>query len=152
MIQRIQSLYLFIALILMGLIAWLPLGEILSGSQVFSFSVKGVVNPDNNVTMYSGLPLIVLLGIIVLLQLFIIFGYKKRVRQMRIATFNSLLMIGFMAVCWFFVQNSIKAMGDGSFALKLPVVFPFVAAVLNYLAIRAIGRDEALVRSIDRIR
>lgn len=30
--------------------------------------------------------------------------------------------------------------------------FPLVAMVLSYLALRAIGKDEALIRSMDRIR
>ncbi|MDD2382096.1 MAG: DUF4293 family protein [Mariniphaga sp.] len=34
----------------------------------------------------------------------------------------------------------------------MPMIFPLLAVVLDYLAIRAIGKDEVLVRSMDRIR
>jgi hypothetical protein len=37
-------------------------------------------------------------------------------------------------------------------AFKVTVVFPVVAAILDFLAIRALGKDEALVRSLNRIR
>jgi len=87
------------------------------------------------------------------LQLFIIFGYKNRVRQMRIAVFSILIMLGFFAAAWFFVHLSLKELGgEGGYSFDIPLAFPIVAAILNYLAIRAIGKDEALVRSVDRIR
>lgn len=152
MIQRIQSVYLTIGLILMAMLGWLPLGEILSGENVYTFTIAGVQNSQTQATLYSGLPLIVFLSIIGLIQLLIIFSYKKRVRQMRMASFNIILMLGLLFVGWYFVHQSIKLLGSGTYAYQLPVVFPFIAAVLNYLAIRAIGRDEALVRSVDRIR
>jgi hypothetical protein len=37
-------------------------------------------------------------------------------------------------------------------SFNIAVVFPLIAIILDYLAIRNIGKDEALVRSIDRIR
>jgi hypothetical protein len=152
MIQRIQSVYLTIGLILIGFLGWLPLGEILSGNEIYNFSIKGIENFQTGKVLYSGVPLLILLIIIILIQIAIIFGYKKRILQMRMATFNILLMIGLMLVGWYFVYQSVKMLGDGAFAYQLAITFPLVAAILNYLAIRAIGRDEALVRSIDRIR
>ena len=41
---------------------------------------------------------------------------------------------------------------DGIVSYEITAIFPFVAAILTYLAIRAIGKDEALIRSMDRIR
>jgi hypothetical protein len=37
-------------------------------------------------------------------------------------------------------------------SFKTGVVLPLVAIILDYLAIRGIKKDEALIRSIDRIR
>lgn len=152
MIQRIQTLYLAIGLILLTLLAWLPIAEISVANDVFVFSVKGIVNEASGEVMQNGLPLMILLGLAAVLQVIIIYSFKNRVRQMRLATFNIILMLGFIGLCFYFKYASFKDMVVDVSSLKLPLVFPVVAAILNYLAIRAIGKDEALVRSIDRIR
>ncbi|MBN2395795.1 MAG: DUF4293 domain-containing protein [Candidatus Atribacteria bacterium] len=152
MIQRIQTVYLLLSLILIGLMAWLPLGEITANGDIFSFGIMGVNNSQTGELIVNGWPLLAMLAIIELVQLAIIFGYKNRVRQMRFATFNILLMLGLFVVGFIFVRSSLNTIGDGAYGFKIAMSFPFVAIILNYLAIRAIGKDEALVRSIDRIR
>ena len=152
MIQRIQSIYLLLALILMGLLGWLPLGEIAAGDIIYDFNIRGVFEVGKSQAIINGLPIMVLLAIIELLQVIIIFSYKKRVRQMRLATYNIILMIGILVVGWIFIRASLKSIGDGVYVFQLVMAFPIVAAILNYMAIRAIAKDEALVRSIDRIR
>jgi hypothetical protein len=42
--------------------------------------------------------------------------------------------------------------GEVSVSLSWPVCLPFVALILNWLAIRAIGKDEMLVKAYDRLR
>ncbi|MBN1769588.1 MAG: DUF4293 domain-containing protein [Prolixibacteraceae bacterium] len=156
MLQRIQTVYLLLALILVGLLAWLPLGDIIAGEVLYEFTIRGVFNAETGSVVINGWPLIAMLAVIEVLQLIIVFGFKNRVRQMRIAVFNILIMLGFFAVVWFFVHLSLKELVGESkysfYSFKIPLAFPIVAAILNYLAIRAIGKDEALVRSIDRIR
>jgi hypothetical protein len=150
MIQRIQSVYLSLSLILIGLIGWLPLGEIATDNNVYLYTIRGIF--DGEKSLANGWPLLLFWGIIELLLLIILFSYKKRVRQMRIATFNIILMIGFIGVCWFFIHQSMESIGEGVYVFKIALSFPLISAILTYLAIRAIGKDEALVRSIDRIR
>ncbi|MDA3818016.1 MAG: DUF4293 domain-containing protein [Prolixibacteraceae bacterium] len=153
MLQRIQTVFLLLALILIGLLAWLPLGDIIAGTELYEFTIRGVFHAENGNVVINAWPLIALLAVIEILQLLIIFGYKNRVRQMRMAVFNILIMLGFLAAAWFFVHLSLKELGgEGGYSFKIPLAFPIVAAILNYLAIRAIGKDEALVRSVDRIR
>jgi hypothetical protein len=41
---------------------------------------------------------------------------------------------------------------EAQISFKISILFPIVAIILDYLAIRGIGKDEALIRSIDRIR
>ncbi|MBN2807558.1 MAG: DUF4293 domain-containing protein [Prolixibacteraceae bacterium] len=152
MIQRIQTLYLLVSLILVGILVWLDLGEIVAGDQLYLFNMKGIVAQSDGSVVYNGLPLTILMVMVLLLQLLVIFSYKKRILQMRAATLNLLLMLGIVGLAWFFVHNGVQTLGEGVYQFKLPMAFPVVAAILNYLAIRAIARDEALVRSIDRIR
>ena len=152
MLQRIQTVYLGLAFILLGLMVWLPLAEISVGANVYTFSVKGIVNGVTGDMLQSGLPLMVMLGIALVLQVIIIYSFKNRVRQMRLSTFNIILMLGMIGLFFYFKYASFKEMTVDLVSYRIALVFPIVAAILNYLAIRAIGKDEALVRSIDRIR
>lgn len=152
MIQRIQTVYLALALVLFGLASFLPLAEVAEAGNVFTFSVKGLVNASSGQVVYSGLPLLSLAVLVLAVNLFVIFNFKKRVRQMRMALFNIFLMLGFLGVSFVFLRMSIKGMADAVTAYKIFMVFPAISAIFNYLAIRAIGKDEALIRSIDRIR
>ena len=71
--------------------------------------------------------------------------------QIRISIFNSILIIGYCAALIYFIfklQNTF----DIKFFMKWTICLPIVALILNYLAIRGIGKDEVLVRSYDRIR
>ena len=49
---------------------------------------------------------------------------------------------------FFFVLRS----DETSFQFHWALCFPLIAIILNYLAIRAIGRDEAMVHAADRLR
>ncbi len=152
MIQRIQTVFLGIALILLGLVAWLPLGEIAAGENIYTFSIKGIFNEQTGVSIYNGLALMIFLAIIIILQIVIINLYKKRILQIRVAIYNIILMLGFVLISWYFVSASLKLLGEGTYMFKIALAFPIVSMILNYLAIRSIGKDEALVRSLDRIR
>jgi hypothetical protein len=152
MIQRIQTIFLLIALVSTGLLIWLPLGEIAVNEKIYTFSVKGIVDALSGQTIYQAWHLIALTVVVLLLQVIIIFTFKKRNKQIRLATINIMLMLGFVIVSWLFVMFTAKSMGNGIYSLKITLALPLVAVFLNYLAIRAIQSDDALVKSVDRIR
>lgn len=135
----------------MGLVAFLPLGEIASADILYNFGVKGVVKSSGEM-IYNGMPLIILTIIILAINVFVIFKFKNRSLQIRFSIINMVLMVGFMLVSWYFISASLKQIGAGVYSFQLAMAFPIVAAILNYLAFRAIAKDEALVKSIDRIR
>jgi uncharacterized membrane protein len=79
-----------------------------------------------------------------------IFLFHKRVWQIRLTAFSSILLIGYYAVLAAFVMMSVPA--EVSLSLNWTVCLPFVSLILNWLAIRAIGKDEMLVKAYDRLR
>ena len=147
MLQRIQTLYLVISAALIGLLFALPFAEIAHNEQFFLFDIRGIVR--NDVVEENGLAIAAFIGIILLLHVVVINLYKKRILQIRLLVFTILLLIGLFGMFYFFTYY---AFDDAQISFKLPVVFPLVAIILDYLAIRNIGKDEALIRSIDRIR
>ena len=147
MIQRIQTLFILAAEMLIASLFFVNLADLSVNDELFTFSVKGIYNGETLV--FDGLPLIVFIGLIVLLHLVVVFMYKKRIRQIRMLSFTIILLIGLFGLFFYFAYAGFDA---PQVAFKVPVAFPVVAAILDFLAIRAIGKDEALVRSMDRIR
>ncbi len=152
MFQRIQSIYLLVDTILLGSVFAYPFAELLSSDgQCFIFSFNGL-SIDNEEGMYLlTIPPIILLTITTLIPFVSVFLYKKRVIQMRMNSLNIFLMLGYLGLNYYYIQNFAKQL-NGIVSYEITAIFPFVAAVLTYLAIRAIGKDEALIRSMDRLR
>ena len=147
MIQRIQTVYLLISAILVGLLFLLPFAEIAKDGAVYLFNYKGIVL--NGTLKENGFAISGLIGIILALHGVAILQFKNRIRQIRIIVFTILLLIGLFGMFFFFTYYTFS---DAQVSFKISMVFPLIAIILDYLAIRAIGKDEALIRSIDRIR
>jgi|WetSurMetagenome_2_1015567.scaffolds.fasta_scaffold455045_1 hypothetical protein len=152
MLQRIQTLFLLIACLVVGLLFFLPLGEIAVGDKIFSFTIIGVRDPQNGKSLINAWYLLTILFDIIIIQVMTIFFYKKRLLQVKLAICNLVLMAALNIVSWFCIKGSIGVLGNGIYSLKISLILPFIAIILNYLAIRAIKKDEELVRSVDRIR
>jgi predicted neutral ceramidase superfamily lipid hydrolase len=99
---------------------------------------------------YSPWALCALLWLSMLLAFGTIFLFRRRVWQMRLTGFASILLIGYYVVLATFVWMSVP--DAVCLSLNWTVCLPFVGLVLNYLAIRAIGKDEMLVKAYDRLR
>ncbi len=147
MIQRIQSVYILLAELFIVLLFAFPLADIAANGEIYLFKATGVFKGTEEII--SGLPLMAFLGIIIALHLAVLFSYKKRVRQIRLLVFTIILMLGLFGLFYYFAYASFD---EQTIAFKVAVAFPLAAIILDFLAIRAIGRDEALVRSMDRIR
>lgn len=147
MIQRIQSVYLLISTILIGLLFLLPFAEIAKDGAIYLFNFKGVLLDGALKT--NGLVISVLLVMIIVLNVFAIFSYTNRGKQVKLV-WGVILMLVVLLVA--FVYFTYLAYSGAQIGFKLGAVLPLIAIVLDYLAIRSINKDEALIRSIDRIR
>lgn len=153
MIQRIQSVFLFFASALLSCQFAVPYyiapSHSLEEPQTYvlpaAFS-DGVLNPLDN----YGLLGLTILGS--LLSLAAIFMFKNRSLQGRLAGMSevtSILVIVLAGIVWYQTTKGLpEHVGSFGFGLALPVV----ALVLQYLAQKAIKKDEKLVRSMDRLR
>ncbi|HAQ17846.1 MAG TPA: DUF4293 domain-containing protein [Prolixibacteraceae bacterium] len=147
MIQRIQTLYLLISAILIAILIVLPFAEILSNGVIYQFNMKGVLL--DGVLKKSGTLLSILTGTGLALHGYAILSFRNRTRQIRVIVFAILLLIGVVGMFYYFTYFSFSG---SKISFKMGAVFPVVAIILDYLAIRGIKKDEALIRSIDRIR
>ena len=147
MIQRIQTIYLLLTTILLCFLFGIPFADINNNGQIYTFSFKGIT--QEGILIENGLSIAVLISVLVILHLVVICKYKKRLQQVRMLIFSIFLMLGLVGLFFFFVHFSFD---NEEVSYKMAMVFPIVAIILDYLAIRAISKDEALIRSIDRIR
>jgi len=143
---------LLVVAILMGSLFFFPIAQLFGEQQeIYEFSFNGLRVLGEEELYVATWPTFVLLSIIVFIAFFSIFLFKKRVLQMRLNLFNMILMLGYIGLNYFYILNFDKQIG-GKVAYELVTVFPLISIILTYLAIRSIGKDEALIRSIDRIR
>ena len=147
MIQRIQSVYLLVSALLLGLLFLLPFAEIANEGAIYTFNFKGILL--DGAVQQSGMAISVLLATIMASHVFAIFSFKNRAQQVKIVFFTILMLLGLLGLFLFFTYFSFSG---AQISFKTGVVLPLVAIILDYLAIRGIKKDEALIRSIDRIR
>jgi len=147
MIQRIQTVYLFISILLTGLLFFMPFAEIAKDGAIYLFNVKGV--SLDGILKENGMIIPILLIVIMALHGLAIFGYKNRLRQTRIVVFAILVLIALIGL---FIYYTYLSFTGALVSFKFGAALPLVTIVIDYLAIRAINKDEALIRSIDRIR
>jgi hypothetical protein len=57
-----------------------------------------------------------------------------------------------MAIYYYLGNSMFSQFEYHAQGIHIAIIFPLVAIILDYLALRAIFRDEMLVRSLDRIR
>lgn len=154
MIQRIQTVYLLIITILMITILFLPLANLMIGNDYFTFDATGLsaTTSEQAELIYPSWALFALSAVIALIAMITIFLFRKRILQIRLCIFNALLMIGFYGLFVYQIWDIKQTVDSVEFFGKIALTFPLICLVLNYLAIRNIGADEVLVRSLDRLR
>jgi peptidoglycan/LPS O-acetylase OafA/YrhL len=147
MIQRIQSIFLLIASACSLVLFKFPFASVdktVENSALFSNDT--VYNLNDNMAL---LIIYVLAG---LLAFGAIFLFKNRNQQKSIARVAAVFnLIGIVLAVVFFVKDSVMDSGvtpnDG-----IGLYTPVVGFILILLAVRAIGKDEKLVRGMDRLR
>lgn len=151
MIQRIQSVYLFLVTVCAVVCLSLPVGHFhQEGISVAEFYNLWLSLADGS-HVTSPWAMFVLLLLVAVVSFVAIFLFKRRMLQVRMSVFNGLLLIGYYIVFGVFVYV-FKSRYDADFTLNWTVAFPAVALILDYLAFRNIMKDELMIRSLNRLR
>jgi hypothetical protein len=136
MIQRVQSIYLLLAFILMCIVSFFT-------PIYFQIDYKFI---------YDELFFLILFLTSGILSLISIFLYQNRKLQFvlnRVSILINLILLGL------FIFQSTKLSGANLKAMKgieMGVFLPIISVILLVLANKAIQKDENLVKSVDRIR
>ena len=145
MIQRIQSVWLFIAALLNFCILFFDL-------YTWHETLNGVESL-HHLKVGNDYPSLILLLIIIALPIVAIFLFKQRKRQIMLIFFSVVFVLGFIALTLFRVTGAAKATpvaATGSYWIG--AMLPLVSIIFFVLAIMNIRKDEKLVKSMDRLR
>jgi ABC-type multidrug transport system fused ATPase/permease subunit len=158
MIQRIQTVYLFLAALCSVALFFFPVASFLSDLTYQKFFITGLVNmaPGGSTAIASSLvwPLSGVGALMAIIALAGIFTYKKRGLQLRLVMIGILLTVIMIAGIFFLyvpvIEKKLSVTPDYSGGIG--IYFPLIALVLFILANRAIRRDDKLVKSLGRLR
>ncbi|MBB6609496.1 DUF4293 domain-containing protein [Pontibacter sp. Tf4] len=162
MIQRIQTVFLFLLVIAVISMLFLPLWsktDAATGETVIltAWNLKTeVANADataaaaSKSTIAIGL-LAIAAAIVALVE---IFQFRNRLTQIKMGLLNTLLLAALFGTSFYFAAyvggEMVGGTDNGSY--EAGFYMPMLALLLNSLANRFIKRDEDLVRSVDRLR
>ena len=143
-LQRIQTLYLLLAAILMSIFTFMPvIGLINDGGN---FLVGAVTT--NGVNQQSWV-LLILDVVVVLLSLITIFKYKNLKKQI---TFCSVLLLLVIALLATIGVMMLMQKGQSIAVVQWTIAFPFVSMVLVMLARGGMKHDKKVLSDSERIR
>ncbi len=153
MIQRIQTLFLLVSTVALVASYFIPFGSLPDGIQVLELRSYGVksqegVYLDTVSTWWFHIPL----SMVIVANLWTLFLYNDRRRQILILKVTFLLFAVSFVLLSMYINEAGKAYSNIKMKPGISVVLVFVGLALNWLAARAIRKDEELVRSVDRIR
>lgn len=136
MIQRIQSLYLLIAILLNGVLSfYLPLWVTSENIEIYALSQPVAIS---------------LFTLSVLISFITLFSFKKRKRQFVLGRINIILNFVLVGV---FAYWTLSLPGEMDISEKgIGMLLPIISIVFIALANKAIKKDEDLVKSVDRLR
>lgn len=152
MIQRVQSIWLFLAGLTLFLLLILPIVSFHGTGTEQVFQAGGLYQKNGAaVQQTAAYPALfggfLFAGITGLLSIFL---FRNRQLQQRVIILCILLTLAFTALSAFYIMGVSAA--AGSPAVQIGAALPLLSVIFCVLAISGIRRDEALIRSADRLR
>jgi hypothetical protein len=137
MIQRIQTIYLILTFLTVGILPFIfPLWTMSNGKDYFF--MQNQIYP-------------IILGLSTAITVYSIISFKKRQTQFVANRLNIILNLILLGL---FVFHSLNLSGETVTVSEkgIGMFLPILAIVLLVLANKAIKKDEDLVKSVDRLR
>ena len=139
MLQRIQTVWLFLAVLFAAL------------TYKFPFYTGNIIGKDNvqryeKLVASSNFILLILTASFIVGTIAIIFMYKSRKQQLWLTVVAACLSILNLVIYFY----EVKKFNSGN--MSLTAILAFAIPILLILAINGIRKDEKLIRSLDRLR
>ncbi|MCB2220000.1 MAG: DUF4293 domain-containing protein [Bacteroidetes bacterium] len=156
MIQRIQTLFLSLAAIMGTFMFFVPLASFISDFYYLKLYIYAFQNQTPGSELQFGiitvLPLILINAAVVIITVYAIFKYKKRILQIKLVRFTMLLSMLLIVGVFVLYPNVVINQTDAVTEFEIGAYVPIVNLLFLLLANRFIVKDERLIRSMDRLR
>lgn len=140
MIQRIQSIYLFITALIYGVASiFIPEWDFENIDLILNYSESSIA--------YVYLALAIFAMIII----FLFNNRKLQIQLIRLNIILNLVLLGFF-VYWFLNLPGENGFGELFSKKGIGVLFPIISIVFLRMAGKAVKKDEDLVKSVNRFR
>ena len=135
MIQRVQSIWLLLAAIVMAGVFYFP---------IYKYPESLPLTIGNNYIA------IVLTALSIILSLVAIFSFRKRKNQKKLVWLDILCCV-VLLVWLYYSETSAPAVNSGGY-FWIGAFLPLACIVLLLMSLRGIQKDEKLIKSMDRLR
>lgn len=157
MIQRIQSVFLFLAALVLSLTFFFPIAEFIGEKDsliLYIFKVVSLVPDSSNIyDLMFVMPLLGIVVAVILLSLVTIFMFKNRNAQLKIIRLLMLLIASMIGIIFLYFYDILEvASGAVPNFVQIGAFAPLVSLVLLYIAYRGVLKDDKLIKSADRLR
>ncbi len=146
MIQRIQTVFLFLSAVLSGVLFFVPMALFKIGDEIVKLSVL------NFETRPNVLPLLILAILMLIVPIVTIFLFRKRELQLKLSSLNVFLNAVFCGLIFLFYVDKMQEMLSVDALYAFGTYVPLINMVLSVLAMRWIRKDIELIKSVDRLR
>lgn len=139
MIQRIQSIWFFIAAIMIALMFYFD-------------TYVGTGNTISNINIGNDFIGIILAAVSILITLYTIFLYKNRKRQITYAWLAIILTLALLAYNYIAIDITKEKLGITEGHYWIGIFLPVVSVVFLFMGMMGIKKDQQLIKSLDRLR
>jgi len=153
MIQRIQSLWLFLVFLMTALMLFFPIAEFHTENQIITLSVFAIDGAEGLANLPNPMLIGILTALLGVLALGNIFQFKNRKLQIKINMAAMLVNMGLLLTA-FIIADKIAALDTvfEEYNFLFGSWFPVAGILFLVLANRSIRKDEALVKQSERLR
>ncbi len=155
MIQRIQTVFLFLATVFAGILFFAPVFSFNYGEELMKLTILGVENAKDAL-QFSGLytlPLLVIAILAIVIPFFTIFKFKKRELQLKLSSLNIFLNAVICGLIFLYYASNVEGkINPETVHYMFGTYIPLINMVLSVLAMRWIKKDIDLLKSVDRLR
>jgi Domain of unknown function (DUF4293) len=141
MIQRIQSLWLFLSTACAALFIFMPVYK-----GLYLNNTSQAVSIRENLFLLAGASIVTAIGF------FTIFLFKNRKLQKRLIVLNLLFIAGLFIAQYYLIEVFKKEMGVVLGDWQMIAILPLFMLLFHVFAYRGIVADEKLISSADRMR
>jgi hypothetical protein len=155
MIQRVQTLYMSIVVIACILLFFFPLARYIGDRGTYIFFITGMKLTGEIpavINFWLTFPLVLIVVSSLVLVIAAIFLYKKRGLQLWFVNIAFLLHVVLIILVFLFYINHFEPICNAKASYQFGIFIPLISLICIILASRAIRKDEALVKSTDRLR